>query len=141
VREVEEPSVSVTRRRSVTTIEEPDTEVHRTVVKKKPAKKVAVKKAKKTNKVVMKKRGYQVVDEPVEVRRRTVRRYEEVNEPSVSVNRRTTIRRTQDTSPSVDRYRLDPQPHGCEQQLGRQYLGFGHQLHDHPSAAGRFFVG
>jgi hypothetical protein len=41
-----------------------------------------------------------VVDEPVEVRRRTVRRYEEVSEPSVSVTRRTSIH-TRDTSPSV----------------------------------------
>jgi len=101
VREIDEPSVSVTRRRSVTTYEEPETEIHRTVVKKKPAKKVAVKKVKRTNKVVSKKRRYQVVEQPVEVRRRTVRRYEEVSEPSVSVRSRTTIHRTQDTSPRV----------------------------------------
>lgn len=103
VHEVEEPSVSVTRRRSVTTVEEPSTEVHRTVIKKaKPAtKKVAVHK-KKPTRVVVHSRRKVVVDEPVEIRRsRTVHRYE-VDEPSVSVSRRsTTVHRSQDVGASV----------------------------------------
>ncbi len=103
VHEVNEPSVSVTRRRSVTTYNEPDTEIHRTIVKTKHgAKKVAVKKKKPSSKVVMRKKTrYHVVQEPVEVRRsRTVHRYE-VDEPSVSVQRRTTVHQTRDVSPRV----------------------------------------
>ncbi|MEZ0170305.1 hypothetical protein [Microvirga sp. TS319] len=100
VREVEEPSVSVRRHRRVTTIEEPDTEIRHTVIKKKPSTKKVVLKKRNTKKVAVKKRHYRVVDEPVEVRRRTVRRYEEVSEPRVSVNRHTTVR-TRHEAPSV----------------------------------------
>ncbi|MGO4571409.1 hypothetical protein [Microvirga sp. 2TAF3] len=116
VREVEEPSVSVTHRRMVTTYDEPTTEVHRTVVKNKPSiKKVVVKKRKPSTKVVVSKRRHYVVDEPVEVRRRTVRRYE-IDEPNVSVTRRTTVHQTRDVSPSVgvsvERHRTSVRPSG-----------------------------
>lgn len=101
VREVEEPSVTVRRRHTVTTYDEPDTVVHRTVVKKKPtATKVVVKsKKKKPTKVVVKKRRHYVVHEPVEVRRRTVHRYQ-VDEPSVSVTRRT-VRHVHEETPRI----------------------------------------
>jgi hypothetical protein len=63
------------------------------VIKKKhaPKKKVVVRKKKPSSKVVVHSRSRHVVEEPVSVRRRTVRTYEE-SEPSVSVRSRTTVR-------------------------------------------------